>query len=138
MAGAAGRGRPPLEELDDEEESDEDEVGWLGVGWERIRVCRSGCQCVGGGGQGSRWCGRGTPLAHSLRSPTHPHTHSQGGGTRSREVALDLTRRIRQELAVPAVLHLYGWLLQVGRQEGSDLHRLFPCMRRFLGALPPW
>lgn len=31
---------------------------------------------------------------------------------RVREVAYDLERRVRQELAFPAVVHFYTWLLQ--------------------------
>ena len=31
---------------------------------------------------------------------------------RTREVAYNLNQRVRQELAFPAVIHLYTWLLQ--------------------------
>ncbi len=33
---------------------------------------------------------------------------------RLKEVAVDLNQRIRQELAFPAVVHFYSWLLQGG------------------------
>ena len=32
--------------------------------------------------------------------------------SRLKEVAVDLDQRIRQELAFPAVVHFYSWLLQ--------------------------
>ena len=38
---------------------------------------------------------------------------------RLKEVAVDLNQRIRQELAFPAVIHFYSWLLQ-GNQH-------YPC-----------
>lgn len=34
---------------------------------------------------------------------------------RCREVAYDLQRRVKQELAYPAVVHFYTWLLQGSR-----------------------
>lgn len=53
--------------------------------------------------------------------PTHPpllHAPTcQGegeGAAAYAEVELDLKKRTKQELAVPAVVHFYLWLLQVG------------------------
>lgn len=55
-----------------------------------------------------------------------------------REVAYDLQRRVKQELAFPAVIHFYSWLLQGKppsplpgppgfQQTGPELMRLQTC-----------
>lgn len=38
---------------------------------------------------------------------------------RLKEVSVDLDQRIRQELAFPAVVHFYSWLLQGEPQQQS-------------------
>ena len=38
-----------------------------------------------------------------------------------REVAYDLQRRLKQELAFPAVIHFYSWLLQ-GEANALIMH----------------
>ena len=42
---------------------------------------------------------------------------------RLKEVAVDLNQRIRQELAFPAVVHFYSWLLQGGALLCIETHR---------------
>lgn len=56
---------------------------------------------------------------------SHQTTISQegGGGGGFTEVALDLKKRTKQELAVPAVVHFYLWLLQVRRRRRFELHK---------------
>jgi hypothetical protein len=43
----------------------------------------------------------------------------------TKEVAYNLNQRIRQELAYPAIIHLYTWLLHGGTFPLSHLH--FDC-----------
>jgi hypothetical protein len=56
---------------------------------------------------------------------------------RIKEVAVDLQQRIRQELAYPAVVHFYIWLLQGAVQVIYCSFRLVPNIVR-LDESPVW
>lgn len=80
-------------------------------------------------GSPSIFCGA---WAHALVQGSVVHWGEQeevAAAARVREVAYDLERRVRQELAFPAVVHFYTWLLQ-----GTPLpHSLQPSGNHYHG-----